>query len=185
MFGAPRVNFFGAPGTGAMGDQIRGFGFVNDGSVDPLFRFFTAVVFNPQLNAGFPILNPDATRRDVVQFMLAFDSDLAPIVGQQVTPTKANASTVHPRINLLIQRAKANFVSKELRGAIRECDLMAKVGTRRQREGLSAGCGGWRLRRRRQYPPHRRFVAGTGRHDRTEGDIYLCPTGLRPDVTGK
>ena len=127
MFGAPRVNFFGAPDTGNMGDQIRGFGFVNDGSVDTLFRFFTAVVFNPQLNAGFPILNPDATRRDVVQFMLAFDSDLAPIVGQQVTLTNANASTVNPRINLLIQRAKANFVSKELGGATKECDLVAKV----------------------------------------------------------
>lgn len=127
MFGAPRVNFFGAPDTGNVGNQIRGFGFVNDGSVDTLFRFFTAVVFNPQLAAGFPIANPDATRRDVVEFMLAFDSDLAPIVGQQVTLTSGNASAVNARIDLLIQRAKANFVSKELGGATKECDLTAKV----------------------------------------------------------
>lgn len=127
MFGAPKVNFFGAPDTGNMGDQIRGFGFVNDGSVDTLFRFFTAVVFNPQLTAGFPILNPDRTRRDVVQFMLAFDSDLAPIVGQQVTLTSSNAGAVNPRIDLLIQRAKTPFTSKELGGATRECDLVAKV----------------------------------------------------------
>jgi hypothetical protein len=127
MFGAPKVNFFGAADTGNMGDQIRGFGFVNDGSVDTLFRFFTAIVFNPTLNSGFPILNPDATRRDVVEFMMAFDSDLAPIVGQQVTLTSGNATAVNPRISLLIQRAKASFTSKELGGATRECDLVAKV----------------------------------------------------------
>ncbi|MBL8267160.1 YncE family protein [Steroidobacter sp.] len=138
MFGAPKVNFFGAADTGSTGDQIRGFGFVNDGSVDTLFRFFTAVVFNPQLTAGFPILNPDATRRDVVQFMLAFDSDLAPVVGQQVTLTNSNATAVNPRINLLIARAKASFVSKELGGATKECDLVAKVA-------LAAGMTGYLL----------------------------------------
>jgi DNA-binding beta-propeller fold protein YncE len=127
MFGAPRVNFFGAPDTGNMGDQIRGFGFVNDGAVDTLFRFFTAIVFNPTLNSGFPILNPDRTRRDVVEFMMAFDSDLAPIVGQQVTLTSGNATAVNPRINLLIQRARTSFTSKELGGVTRECDLVAKV----------------------------------------------------------
>lgn len=127
MFGAPKVNFFGAADTGNTGDQIRGFGFVNDGSVDTLFRFFTAVVFNPTLNSGFPILNPDATRRDVVEFMMAFDSDLAPIVGQQVTLASGNATAVNPRIDLLIQRAKTSFTSKELGGATRECDLVAKV----------------------------------------------------------
>jgi DNA-binding beta-propeller fold protein YncE len=127
MFGSPRTSFFGAPDTGNVGDQVRGFGFVHDGSVDTLFRFFTAQVFNPQLNAGFPIFNPDATRRDVVQFMLAFDSDLAPIVGQQVTLTSSNASAVNSRIDLLIQRARTAFTSKALGGAANECDLVASV----------------------------------------------------------
>jgi DNA-binding beta-propeller fold protein YncE len=127
MFGAPKVPFFGAPDSGNMGDQIRGFGFVNDGSVDTMFRFFTAVVFNPQLNAGFPIINPDATRRDVVDYMLAFDSDLAPVVGQQVTLTSSNASAANPRIDLLVQRARADFTSKELGGATKECELVARV----------------------------------------------------------
>ena len=53
------VHFFGAPDTGNIGDQIRGFGFVHDGSMDTLFRFFTAVVFEPTLKSGFPILNPE------------------------------------------------------------------------------------------------------------------------------
>jgi YVTN family beta-propeller protein len=127
MFGSPKVDFFGAPDTGFVGDQVRGFGFVHDGAVDTLFRFFTAKVFNPQLTVGFPILNPDATRRDVVDFVMAFDSDLAPIVGQQVTLTATNASAVAGRINLLLQRAQTPFTSKELGGATTECSLVARV----------------------------------------------------------
>lgn len=127
MFGSPKVDFFGAPDTGFVGDQVRGFGFVHDGAVDTLFRFFTAKVFNPQLTVGFPILNPDATRRDVVDFMMAFDSDLAPVVGQQVTLTSSNSAVATPRVNLLIQRAQAAFTSKELGGVVKECSLVARV----------------------------------------------------------
>jgi hypothetical protein len=105
MFGSPKVNFFRAPDTGFTGDQIRGFGFTNDGSVDTLFRFFTAAVFDPLPTSGFPLINPDGTQRDVVEFMLAYDSDLAPIVGQQVTLTNTNGAAANPRISLFIQRA--------------------------------------------------------------------------------
>ena len=127
MFGSPKVNFFRAPDTGFVGNQVRGFGFTNDGSVDTLFRFFTAVVFDPLPNSGFPLINPDATRRDVVEFMMAFDSDTAPIVGQQVTLTSTNGSAAGPRISLMIQRAGAAFTSKALGGVTKECDLVANV----------------------------------------------------------
>ncbi|HKQ76250.1 MAG TPA: hypothetical protein VJ810_21325 [Blastocatellia bacterium] len=127
MFGDPKVDFFLASDSGDMGDQIRGFGFVHDGSVDTVFRFLTAVVFRPLIGSGFPLINPNATRRDVEQFLLAFDTDMAPIVGQQVTLSGANGSTVGPRIDLMIQRAEASFVSKALGGAVRECDLVAQV----------------------------------------------------------
>jgi len=127
MFGDPKVNFFLAPDSGSTGDQIRGFGFVHDGSVDTVFRFLTAVVFRPLLNSGFPLINPNGTRRDVEQFLLAFPTDLAPIVGQQVTLGAANGSAVGPRISLMIQRAETPFVSKALGGAVRECDLVAQV----------------------------------------------------------
>jgi DNA-binding beta-propeller fold protein YncE len=127
MFGDPKVDFFQAPDSGNTGDQIRGFGFTNDGSVDTVFRFLTAIVFAPQINSGFPLINPNATRRDVEQYVLAFDTDLAPIVGQQVTLTANNGSTVGPRIDLLKQRAGAAFTSKVLGGAATECDLVAKV----------------------------------------------------------
>jgi len=54
-------------------------------------------------------------RRELESFLLAFDSNLAPIVGQQATLTKYNAAVVGPRIDLLIARADEH-----------ECDLVAK-----------------------------------------------------------
>jgi len=127
MFGNPRVNAFEAPDSGSTGNQIRGFGFTNDGSVDTLFRFFTAIVFHPSTNVGFPLLNPDAARRNVEQYMLAFDTDLAPIVGQQVTLTSSNSAVAGPRIDLLEARARAAFTSKALGGVVKECELVATV----------------------------------------------------------
>jgi hypothetical protein len=127
MFGEPAVSTFTEPDSGFMGNQIRGFGFLGDGSTDTLFRFFTAAVFAPTSNSGFPQTNTVQAQRDVEQYMLAFDSDLAPIVGQQVTLTGANASSVGSRIDLLIQRAAAPFVSKVLNGSVTECDLVARV----------------------------------------------------------
>ncbi len=127
MFGTPAVSFFQAADSGHMGDQVRGFGFTGDGSTDTLFRFLSATAFKPTSNSGFPQTNPDATRRDVEQYLLAFDSDLAPIVGQQITLTADNAAAAGPRIDLLVQRAGAPFVSKSLNGAVTECDLVAHV----------------------------------------------------------
>jgi hypothetical protein len=129
MFGTPSVSFYDAADSGSMGDQIRGFGFTGDGSTDTVFRFLTASVFRPTADVGFPVNNPDGTRRDVEQFLLAFDTDLAPIVGQQVTLTSTNGPAANPRVDLLISRAKASFVSKSLNpsGPVMECDLIARV----------------------------------------------------------
>ena len=131
MFGSTAVDFYTAADSGSMGDQVRGFGFLSDGSTDTLFRFFHAGAFNPTSNSGFPQDSPagttDAARRDMEQFVLAFDSDLAPIVGQQVTLTSDNTGAAGPRIDLLIQRAAAPFTSKSLNGVVTECDLVAQV----------------------------------------------------------
>src|SRR5262245_43810755 len=94
MFGMPAVAFFNQGNNGFMGDQVRGFGFLHDGSTDTVFRFHHSTVFNQDNPAGFPVPNPggfdpgpagDVQRRQVEAFLLAFDSNLAPIVGQQVT----------------------------------------------------------------------------------------------------
>lgn len=103
------------------GDQIRGFGFLHDGSFDTLFRFFgsSGFVVRP---AGGPLPNPFGIpmdesgiklRHQLEAFALAFPTNLAPIVGQQTTLTKTNTASVESRINLLEQRAAAS-----------ECDVM-------------------------------------------------------------
>jgi len=105
MFGFPDVAFVGAGDHSHQGDQIRGFGFLHDGSIDTLSRFLTATVFT---------LTP-TQRQNLEQFVLAFDSNLAPVVGQQVTRSRRSDGPVDVRIDLLIARAAAG-----------ECDLVVK-----------------------------------------------------------
>ncbi|MBW2381795.1 MAG: hypothetical protein JRG70_20065, partial [Deltaproteobacteria bacterium] len=92
--------------------------------------FFTADVFqNPGLIDGDPNVGfngGDPQRQDVEQALLAFDSDLAPIVGQQVTLDDTNFAHVSSRLSLLEQRAGAAFVSAILGGLTTECDLVAQ-----------------------------------------------------------
>jgi DNA-binding beta-propeller fold protein YncE len=125
MFGMPAVQFFNAGDNGNKGDQIRGFGFLHDGSVDTLFRFHNAVLFNQNNPLGLP--NPggfpsgttgNTLRQQVERFLLAADSDLFPIVGQQITLTSTNSGVAGPRINLLIARAAAGECDLVVRGAV-------------------------------------------------------------------
>ncbi|NVB78045.1 MAG: hypothetical protein HOV81_06585 [Kofleriaceae bacterium] len=126
-------------------DQIRGFGFNHDGVLGTLEHFFTGQVFikattnitlpdgtvvppnpfgipfvdlNALLNTGNVVFVEDggfALRKAIVAFKMAFDSNEAPVVGQQITLTRTNAATAGPRLDLLEQRAAAG-----------ECDLVAK-----------------------------------------------------------
>jgi len=131
-FGMPRAPFFlpesfnGADNP-FMGDQVRGFGFLHDGSVDTMNRFHSTLLFvrrapgalGPQDQGnpdGFP-LTPAGflKRRQVEQFLLAFDSNLAPIVGQQATITFSNWLVTKSRVELFLARASAG-----------ECDVVAK-----------------------------------------------------------
>ena len=100
------------------GDQVRGFGFLHDGSVDTLFRFVSASVFTG--------LTTDDEREAVENYSLAFPTDLAPIVGQQVTLTSTNSGAVGSRIDLMIQRAGTNYNSLMLGGNVPECELVVK-----------------------------------------------------------
>jgi DNA-binding beta-propeller fold protein YncE len=151
MFGHPKVDRFDGADSGPLGDQIRGFGFQHDGSTDTVFHFLTNVFFRPDAEIGFPVNNPDETRRDVEQFLLAFDSDLAPIVGQQVTLTCASGLAAHRRIDLLIKRAESQFVSKALGGTVRECTLAANVVL------------GGRVKGFRYDPATKKFVSDDGK----------------------
>ena len=86
-------------------------------------------MFNPTVNGSASRLsNPDATRRNVEQYVLAFDSDLAPIVGQQVTLNSTNPRAARPAHRLCSSSApRAPFTSKVLGGDVTECDLVASV----------------------------------------------------------
>jgi hypothetical protein len=144
MFGMPNVAFTQAGDNGHKGDQIRGFGYLHDGSIDTIFRFFRSNVFNNIGAVGFDGPNGgDDKRREMERFMLAFDNDIAPIVGQQITLDSGNGGVVGSRIDLLIQRAGAAFVSKELGGNVTECDLIVKGNIAGEARGwvLDTGSG--------------------------------------------
>lgn len=125
MFGNPAIPNVNVQDNAFTGPQIRGNGFSHDGSIDTIFRFLQATVFNDQ-GGQIGFANDDA-RRDVEQYILAFDSDLAPIVGQQVTLRSDNAAVAGPRINLFIARAATPFASKILGPSANECDLVARA----------------------------------------------------------
>ncbi|MCS5636827.1 MAG: PEP-CTERM sorting domain-containing protein, partial [Myxococcota bacterium] len=128
MFGAADNGFEVAGGDHThKGDQIRGFGFLHDGSEDTLERFFRATVFNNLFNNNTGFDNPGTQIPQMEEFMMVFDSDLAPITGQQVTLTSTSGADADARLSLLISRAGAAFTSEVLGGAVTECDLIAKA----------------------------------------------------------
>jgi sugar lactone lactonase YvrE len=121
MFGNAIEPFVNPGNNGPQGPQVRGFGFLHDGSIDTVFRFFQATVFNhttggPLPNPGFTV-DPagDAERRDMESFMLAFDSNHRPIVGQQATKSPTSGADADTRIALILNRADAG-----------ECDAIVK-----------------------------------------------------------
>ncbi len=114
-----KVGKFGNTGVFAgseteFGEQIKGFGFMHDGNMDTLDNFLKGDVFSFDQNADTNALK----RRQVVEFVMAIDSDLAPIVGQQITLSANSGSDTEARLELLLERAAV--VSPRA-----ECDLIA------------------------------------------------------------
>jgi hypothetical protein len=120
MFGMPAVPFFNPGDNAHQGDQVRGFGFLHDGSADTLFRFHRATVFDasPGNPGGFTNdAAGDQDRREMEAFMMEFPSNHAPIVGQQITRTSTPSVDVDNRVDLMLARSDA---------APSECDVVAK-----------------------------------------------------------
>jgi hypothetical protein len=118
MFGTPNGSYYDVLHEDAQyqGDHIRGFGFLHYVSMATVFDFLRARIF---------ILD-DHQRADLEQYILAFDTTFAPIVGQQITLTADNGAVVGPRIDLLIARAGAVFPIFG-RANTTECDLVARA----------------------------------------------------------
>src|SRR5262249_54493535 len=114
---------------------VRGFGYLHDGAIATIEHFLTGfvfikatapVVFNgtdvPPNPFGIPLFADSndplngakgisteglALRRGLTSFILAFDTNERPIVGQQATLTRGNAAAVEPRLALLEAQATA------------------------------------------------------------------------------
>jgi DNA-binding beta-propeller fold protein YncE len=127
---------------------VRGFGYQPDGAVGNVEHHMTGRVFikttnqnsptgaNPggiptfQLDAnGDPLPIPDpagfSVRRAVGSFLMAYDSNFKPVVGQQVTIDESSGADAALRIALLVARADAG-----------ECDLVVKASTERCEQGF-------------------------------------------------
>jgi hypothetical protein len=140
MFGMAQAPFFDAGNNGATGAQVRGFGFLHDGSVDTVFRFLHATVFqnfnavlgpNSKDSSG----NPDSTqlrqatgdqRRQATEALLMVaDTGLPPIVGQQITLASDSPQAVLDRAGLILQRA-ATIYARPGNASAPECDAIVK-----------------------------------------------------------
>jgi sugar lactone lactonase YvrE len=106
----------GGPRARGIGPQIRGTGAQHDGTEAGPEDFLTKVQF--QLN--------EQTLKQVVDFLFAFPTNLAPIVGQQVTLRSDSGADTGARIDLLKQRAGAPFTLPGNQ-QMTECDLTAKA----------------------------------------------------------
>ncbi len=110
-----------------MGDQIKGFGYTQEGAADTVFRFHTTNGFLPRPPGTVTDLDPGngfdlnvtpegmEIRRNLEQYLMVFDTNFFPIMGQQVTLTAYNGDSVGQRIELLMSRADLG-----------ECDLIAR-----------------------------------------------------------
>jgi len=119
---------------GVAGNQVRGTGFLHDGSVDTLKTFVSGGVF---------ALTPPE-EDDLEAFMLAFPTDIAPIVGQQVTigPDNFNVTDVNSRIVLIDDQAGSSFESAVLGGAVTACDVIVKTVEGGVEKGYYSANGG-------------------------------------------
>jgi hypothetical protein len=117
------------------------------------------------LGTGRPFPGTDTLRRQVEQFMLAFDSNMAPIVGQQITLDAHNGAVAGPRLGLFEARAVA-----------RECDLIAKAGSGPSETGYlyEADTGVWIPSRALQPPVGEAQLRAAASHDALSGITFTC-----------
>jgi hypothetical protein len=132
-------------------DAIRGFGYLHDGTIGNLEHFLTPVSFlrttgpltvngvtTPPNPEGIPLFADDADplnpakgisteglglRRAISSYVFAFDSNLMPIVGQQITLTESNGSAVSARLDLLEAQAAAGACDLVAQGVLRDEDV--------------------------------------------------------------
>jgi hypothetical protein len=117
--------------------------------MDTVFRFHHGISFSvdfdgPAHGAGGLLDGPagEVQRSQIEAFVLAFPTNFAPIVGQQITLAAGSSAAVAARVDLLRQRADAG-----------DCELIAKTTVADAEVGfLYVGHGRFRTDRR-AVPP--------------------------------
>ncbi len=106
-----KIGRFGVSGGASVGDQVRGFGVLHDGSISTVQNFVSSPVFQ-NLNL--------TQERQLEQFVLAFDTGEKPAVGQQVSIDSGtfNTATFVNRVNLLVARADAGNCGLVVKGNV-------------------------------------------------------------------
>lgn len=101
-------------------DQIRGFGFLHDGSFDTLASFLEIFTFGSAVT-DFGLTDEQEAVDAVTDFVFAFPSVVTPAVGQQVTLLPPNPGFAElGRLLLLESRTSGQ-------AALNECDLVART----------------------------------------------------------
>lgn len=102
-----KVGFFRG---GLNSPQVRGFGFSQNGATANLMDL---------LNSGDFAFETRAQAGQLAQFLFAYDTLLAPVVGQQITLPNTDEAQTLARIDMLHQRA-------QVKGDLPECDLVVQ-----------------------------------------------------------
>lgn len=96
----------------AAGPQVSGFGLLHDGSFDSVVNFLRLDVF---FFPGNSEAEKDLIRRQLHEYIIAFDTGMAPAVGRQLTVGGAASAGERDWLALLMARASAG-----------DCDLIAR-----------------------------------------------------------
>ena len=116
-FGLVALNTLQPDGSSRFGPQVRGYGLSHNGSLGDLNTFLVL--------GGFIFPDGDPQRRAVHDFMLTFPSNMAPVVGQQVTVTDLGDTAADQRILLFRAQAGTPWVIPGNQGEA-SCDLVVR-----------------------------------------------------------
>jgi len=148
----------------ATGDQIRGFHFGHEGGTEKILVFLNSAQFD------FPGGNDQ--RMDMVNFLMAFDTELAPVVGQQVTMTNTNRLLARQRVTIFMERAAISGPE------LPECDLIVKgVADGEQRGWFRLNNGAFRSDRASEPLRGRNFLEQLSQTPGQEMTFTCTPPG--------
>ena len=120
------------------GPQVSGYGFLHDGSMDTVAKFLRLDAF---VFPGDTEVEKDKIRSLLQDYIVAFDTGMAPAVGRQVTVRPEPAAASITALAILSARARAG-----------DCDLIAKGWQGKRLRGWLLAAGGFQPDRSSDLP---------------------------------